>query len=58
MNKQSNTGWYVIGGIALFIYLAARLSRPGKGNNVTVPIIDSTSAPDTAANTEIIITGK
>lgn len=58
MKKESNTGWLVLGGIALCLFLIGQQSKNGNSNS-SDNTTDSSKAPDTAASTEIILsTGK
>jgi hypothetical protein len=56
MQQQSNTGWYVLGGIALLCVIGYSMGKPGKSGSPVLPPLDSSAAPDTAASPEIIIT--
>lgn len=56
MEKQSNTGWYVLGGIALLCAIGYNMGKDRQiPSNPVIPI-DPNAAPDTATHTEIIIT--
>lgn len=52
MQKQSNTGWWVLSAIALLGAIGYQVGN-NRGKRVSV---DNNSAPDTAAGTDIIIT--
>lgn len=56
MKQNSNTGWYVLGGIALLLLIGRNMGKPGKPVVPVLPPVDSNAAPDTAGNPEIIIT--
>lgn len=56
MEKQSNTGWYVLGGLALLFAIGYHMGRGGQISPDPVTPIDPNAAPDTASSTEIIIT--
>ncbi|OJW79573.1 MAG: hypothetical protein BGO69_12650 [Bacteroidetes bacterium 46-16] len=56
MQQQTNTGWYVLGGIALLCMIGYNMGPPEKPGLSVLPPLDSSAAPDTAANSEIIIT--
>lgn len=56
MQQQSNTGWYVLGGIALLMVIAHNMGKPGNTTTGTPLPADSSAAPDTASSPEIIIT--
>lgn len=58
MDKNSNTGWYVLGGLALLCLIGYNMNKSGSSGIVQLPSPDSNSVPDTATETEIILTGK
>ena len=55
MNKQSNTGWYLLGGIAL-LAIVSYISTRKKTAPTTMLPVKYDDAPDTAKNTEIVLT--
>lgn len=56
MEQNSNAGWYVLGGIALLCLIGYSIGKPGNNGVPVLPPVDSSAAPDTAKNKEIIIT--
>lgn len=56
MQQQSNTGWYVLGGIALLFFIGNSIGKSGNTHTGNQQPIDSNAAPDTASSPEIIIT--
>lgn len=56
MQQQSNTGWYVLGGIALLLLIGRSMGKPGNSGLPAPTPVDSNAAPDTAASPEIILT--
>lgn len=55
MQQQGNTGWYVLGGIALLMVIGHSIGKSTSVHTGTLPPADS-GAPDTASAPEIIIT--
>ncbi len=53
MDKQSNTGWYVIGGIALLACVLTQLSKTNDAG--TAATANDQTIPDTAKSTDIIL---
>ncbi len=56
MKQQSNTGWYLLGGLALLCLIGYSIGKPENPGLPAFSPVDSSAAPDTAASTEIIIT--
>lgn len=56
MQQQNNTGWYVLGGIALLIVIVHNMSKSGSTATGTPLPAESSSIPDTADAPQIIIT--
>lgn len=56
MEKQNNSGWYVLGGLALLCVIGYNMGKSRQTPSTPVISTEPDAAPDTAISTEIIIT--